>query len=74
MSEDVYAVPDLTKKVRYGPRDREGETEDSGDWEEKTVDIYVTADYPDHNLDPNPSTQQDAARNNTAQQQRGGKI
>ena len=62
MDEHVYAVPDLTTDIRYGPRER-------GEREERIVDIYVSAD----NLNPDPGTQQDAVQQNTAQEQHGGK-
>uniref|UniRef100_UPI003AAAF204 C-type lectin domain family 4 member M-like isoform X4 n=1 Tax=Centroberyx gerrardi TaxID=166262 RepID=UPI003AAAF204 len=42
MSEDLYAMVDMTKKVRHkGERDKR--IEERGDWEERLVDIYVSA-------------------------------
>ncbi|CAI5692055.1 unnamed protein product [Oreochromis niloticus] len=38
MSSDIYAKPDLSKKVRYS---RE---EDGAEWEQREVDIYESAD------------------------------
>ncbi|XP_041867735.1 C-type lectin domain family 4 member F-like [Melanotaenia boesemani] len=39
MSSDIYAKPDLSKKVRYTRKEREGGEE----WEEREVRIYETA-------------------------------
>ena len=63
MSEDVYAKPDLTQKVRYGRGEKEGEREDG------IATIYVTVNHPD----PRPDANRNPAQNNTAQQQHGGK-
>ena len=77
MTEVVYVNtgPELTKKVRYGGGGREMEMEEKGESIDDTylipddrVHIYATPD------DPNPGPQQDAAQNNTAQEQQGGKI
>ncbi|KAL3966380.1 C-type lectin domain family 4 member M [Sarotherodon galilaeus] len=38
MSSDIYAKPDLSKKVRYSRK------EDGAEWEQREVDIYESAD------------------------------
>ncbi|XP_026011693.1 CD209 antigen-like protein E [Astatotilapia calliptera] len=38
MSSDIYAEPDLSKKVRYSRK------EDGAEWEQREVDIYESAD------------------------------
>uniref|UniRef100_A0A669D2X1 C-type lectin domain-containing protein n=1 Tax=Oreochromis niloticus TaxID=8128 RepID=A0A669D2X1_ORENI len=43
MSSDIYAKPDLSKKVRYSRK----EQEDRAEWEQREVDIYDSADF-DH--------------------------
>ncbi|XP_063321753.1 asialoglycoprotein receptor 2-like [Pelmatolapia mariae] len=43
MSSDIYAKPDLSKKVRYSRK----EQEDGAEWEQREVDIYDSADF-DH--------------------------
>ncbi|KAM9385891.1 uncharacterized protein KZ484_007482 [Pholidichthys leucotaenia] len=40
MSTDIYAKPDLSKKVRY----RREQQQDGAEWEERTVEIYESAD------------------------------
>nr|QHC33952.1 dectin-2 [Lutjanus peru] len=44
MSCDIYAKPDLSKKVRYNRKEQEDEVE----WEEREVDIYESADAVGH--------------------------
>ncbi|XP_026156725.1 CD209 antigen-like protein A [Mastacembelus armatus] len=39
MSSDIYAKPDVSRKVRYNRRE-----EEDGEWEEREVQIYETAD------------------------------
>ncbi|KAK9527130.1 hypothetical protein VZT92_015788 [Zoarces viviparus] len=49
MSSDIYAKPDLSKKVRYDRKVQEV------DWEEREVDIYERADaIGDHRADTQP--------------------
>ncbi|XP_071399625.1 CD209 antigen-like protein E [Centroberyx affinis] len=56
MSEDLYTMLDMTKKVRH-KGEREKAIEKTGEWEERTVDIYVSAaSLGDH--DPGFGTQQ----------------
>ncbi|KAL3984442.1 prefoldin subunit 1 [Sarotherodon galilaeus] len=43
MSSDIYAKPDLSKKVRYSRK----EQEDGAEWEQREVDIYDSEDF-DH--------------------------
>ena len=89
MTEVVYVNtgPDLTKKVRFGRGERQMEMEERGEREEPIDDIYddiyakddiyVTPDDQDPIYvtpdDLDSGTQQDAAQNNTAQEQQGGK-
>ena len=83
MSEDdvyVNAGPDLME-VRFGRGERRMEMEERRereDREERTEDIYFTPDDRDPIYatadDPDPGTQQDAAQNNTAQDQHGGNL
>ncbi|XP_035849101.1 C-type lectin domain family 4 member E-like isoform X3 [Sander lucioperca] len=40
MSEDIYAKPDMSKKVRY----KRTVQEDKGEWEEREVEIYESTD------------------------------
>ncbi|XP_025758153.1 CD209 antigen-like protein A isoform X2 [Oreochromis niloticus] len=40
MSSDIYAEPDLSKKVRYSRK----EQEDRAEWEQREVDIYENTD------------------------------
>uniref|UniRef100_A0AAZ1X6E5 C-type lectin domain-containing protein n=1 Tax=Oreochromis aureus TaxID=47969 RepID=A0AAZ1X6E5_OREAU len=40
MSSDIYAKPDLSKKVRYSRK----EQEDRAEWEQREVDIYESTD------------------------------
>ena len=75
MSTDIYAKPDLTKKVRKrdGDRGQRGDTEDSveleerGEREERVVDIYQSVD------DILPGPQEDT-RDNTAGRQTQGEF
>ena len=70
MSEDVYAVPDLTKKARHGgPGERQVEMEERGETEDRgEVNLYGNVDdFRVHQ--PDPEKTQHAA----PEQQHGGK-
>ncbi|XP_063321752.1 CD209 antigen-like protein C [Pelmatolapia mariae] len=68
MSSDIYAEPDLSKKVRYSRK------EDGAEWEQREVDIYESTDVIRDTYDHFQSQEGDMTDNMTQLEKRYEKL